>query len=105
MLEERIMKKIGINHDFHDIAGHDVPLSVMRNWLDTIEAGVPEEYRDSISFDLLGNSEADYWANFYYNRPENDDELEKRVEIKKRANDQREAAELAEFERLKAKYS
>ena len=106
MQDDRKIKKVLIDHDFRDIDGCDVPLSKMRDWIDCVEKGVPKEFRKNIAFDLPQQAWEDNWdIEFFYTRPETDDEFNKRMELERRANDRRVAMEMAQFERLKEKYS
>lgn len=108
---DRIMVRVDV---FRSAGGDrfpdDGPLTDLFKWLGGIVTSVPAEHRDALQFDIGTDLEEfpsvviDVW----YSRPETDEELVERLERRRRALAQKEAAErereLAALARLKAKY-
>lgn len=88
-------------------------LEEFRNWLNDYVEKVPAEFRDSIRINTEKDEDWDYGgANCYvtprlkitYSRPKVHDEKTRREAIEKAQREQQEARELADLERLQAKY-
>ena len=105
MSKDRMMKRVEIDGDFPMHDGFAAPLSEMRTWIDDIEKITPEEFRDSILFRLADKGCCgDLNIEFFYNRPETDDEFEVRMRQERARSEGRMAMDLAELARLKEKY-
>jgi len=77
-------------------------------WVDKYLALVPEEYRDSASFETVGlrDSKREFWLNVkvYYYRPETDEEMEERLADEEKQKLEQQKAERQMLEDLKEKF-
>lgn len=76
----------------------------MQAWVDAILARVPAEFRDTIRVTLDSYGDGDTLVNLLYERPETEAEQAWREDREALWARDREAAERAEYERLKAKF-
>lgn len=101
-------QKIVYLYDYRKEANPPSNLIEYINWLSSILASVPEEFKNTVSTNIDGITNGDYGVLEYtisYSRPETDKEEKERGESESKEEKLRKDRELKEFKRLKKKYN
>lgn len=73
--------------------------------IDNIEKEAPDEFKDQIKLAFTEDEDHGIRIDFYYNRPETEQELKEKEEYLNKLKEWQESHERAEFERLSKKFA
>ena len=73
--------------------------------INNIEKEAPDEFKDQIELEFREDDDDGTRINFYYNRPETEQELKIKEEFFNKTKEWQEKQERAEFERLSKKFA